>query len=268
MCKAFLADRADKGPFTSVGALVVDSALFPLEGSRAVPAGIGLCSSVLSLMNNQVSFGCEVCMAEIANKGPFASVSSLVISEAVRPSIPLGAEPAGVGQFTIVRRLVIKQLRFPGKPALTHVARKWLFASVYSQMIFENVFATEVFRAKLAVVHFSSVQSLMIIQIPFLRKAALAETAAKGLLAVLSHVSEHVVLVNKKFLANIADVGHPFPLPLFVHGPICALVMALLTGLAGMRLPSNPRLMATGKVPHVAKVWTAGAGGMTPSPVC
>lgn len=151
-----------------MAALVVDEALFPPEGFGAVPAGIGLRSSVLPLVNNQVGLGCEVCMAEIADKGPFASVSSLVIGEAVFPSIPFGAEPAGEGQFAIVQRLMIKQLRFPGKPALAHVARKWLFTSVYSQMIFEVVFATEAFRAKLAVVHFSSVQFFMIIQVPFL----------------------------------------------------------------------------------------------------
>lgn len=85
---------------------------------------------------------------------------------------------------------------------------------------------------------------------------------------MLSHVSEQVVLVKKKFLANIADVGRPFTFPLFVHGSIRVLVMALLTGLAGMRLHSNPSLVATGKVPRVAEVWTAGAGGMSPLPVC
>lgn len=147
---------------------MVDKVLFLLEGSRAVPAGIELRSSVPSLMNNQVSFGCEVCVAEIANKGPFASVSSLVILEAVFPSILFGTETAGEGQFTIMRCLMVKQLRFPGEPALAHVACKWLFASVYSQMIFEGVFATEAFRAKLAVVQFSSVQFLVIIQVPFL----------------------------------------------------------------------------------------------------
>lgn len=102
-------------------------------------------------------------------------------------------------------------------------------------------------------------------QVRFVGKPALTKTAAKRLLAsVHPHVAEHVVPPTEDFLANTACMGHPSLIHFFMRDSVSFLVGAFLAGLAGMRLPFDLHyLVATGKLPHISRMWTARAGGMT-----